>query len=297
MATIAVFGLNGLLGKPIIEGLLREPFISKIKAPIRLLTSSDKRPVESSKVEYINIKEAGVDKPLDGVDVVINLGAIPGAPKEDALLQSVIAHKIKLYIPSEFGTDLKRAHNVFNNFLSPKTIHSEAAREGGVKTVDVCTGLLINPDSFLPFAPLYLFGKDVEQTKKVTIAGDENTLLNPSFVQDVGSTVAALATREDYLSIPDTIRVYSDRVLVADLIKHYEKVHDVKMDISYVPAADALKEAQERYSQGFKQEDFTFYLRTILSLGENKGLIHEQENEREFVNPNESLFKWTKYQI
>lgn len=297
MTTVAVYGINGLLGKPVVDALLREPFVSKIKSPIRLLTSSDKRAIQSPKVEYINVKEAGYDKPLDDVDVVINLGAVPGEPKDDAFLQSIIAHKVKLYIPSQFGTDIEAANEVFENFLLPKSLHSKAAREGGIKTVDIYTGIFIQEDGFLPFAPLYLFGTDVEKTKKVTLRGDENTLLNPSFFKDIGNSVAALVTKENYASIPDIVRIYSDKVYITDLFKHYEKVNNVKLDIDYVSVADTVKEAKERYSKGFKFEDFFFFLSTLASLGENKGLIFEKKNERELVNPNESLFKWTKYQI
>ncbi|ODQ57733.1 hypothetical protein WICANDRAFT_81061 [Wickerhamomyces anomalus NRRL Y-366-8] len=297
MTTIAVFGLNGFLGKPIIEALLREPFISKIKTPIRLLTSSDKKPIESSKVQYYNVKEVGYDKPLDGVDVVVNLGSVPGDPKDDAFLKSIISHKVKLYIPSQFGTDLDATSETLPNFLQPKTTHSKAARDAGIKTVDIITGLFINEDGFLPFAPLYVLGHDVEKTKEATIRGDKNTLINPSYFKDIGNTVAALATKDNFASIPDKVRIYSDRILATELIKHYEKVNNVQLTTKYVSTADTVKEAKEKYSKGFKFDDFVFYLITLLAEGEGKGLIFEKENEKEFVNPKESLFKWTKFQI
>lgn len=295
MSTVAIVGLNGFLGKPVADALLSEPFAFKIKTPIRLLTSSDKRRIQSSKVKYYNVKEVGFDKALEGVDVVINLGGVPGDPKDDILLKSIISSNIKLYIPSQYGTDLY-VSDTLPNFLGTKTAHSIAARDGGVKTVDLFTSVFINEDGLLPYAPLYLFG-DVENTKEVTIPGNENTLVNPTYVKDIANAIAALVTKDDYASIPDKVRIYSDRVLATDLVKHYEKIKGVKINTRFVSTAEQVKKAIEKYSHGFRLEDIGFYLATILSEGEGKGLIYEKENEKEFVNPNETLFKWTRFQI
>lgn len=294
MATIAVFGLNGLLGKPVIEALLREPFISKIKAPIRLITASDKKPIDSPNVKYYNLKEEGFSKPLEGVDAVINLGGVPGSPLDD-ILKAIVEQKVKLYIPSQFGTDLVATEPTFSGFLKPKTDHSNAARKAGVKTVDVVTGLFIKDDGFFPFGPLFTFSGDYEKTKQAIGRGDANTKVNPSFFKDIGNTVAALVTKDDYSKIPDTIRIYSDEVTNGDLVAHYEKVNNVKLNVKYISPSETIAEAKEKYSKGFKLEDFALYLATLLSEGEGKGLIYEKNNQREFVNPGESLFKWTKY--
>jgi len=300
MSTIAVFGLNGLLGHPVVNALLDEPFISQINTPIRLLTSSDKKPFQSLKVEYYNVKkdDGGFAKALQGVDAVVNLSNVPGKPEDDAFLQAVIHNKVKLYIPSQFGTDIKAASKILPNFLQPKEIHSKAARDGGIKTVDVITGLLIKEDGFFPSAPLAPFNPEVEKTNEVTIRGDEHTLVNPSFLRDVGYTIASLLTRGKYSGIPDTIRVYSDRVFATDFIKHYENVHKTELKINYESSDKFIKEVQEKYNKtGFQGPDFGVYLATFIAAGEGNGLIYEKNHQKEFVNPGESLFTWTKYQV
>ncbi|KAH3680398.1 hypothetical protein WICMUC_000329 [Wickerhamomyces mucosus] len=299
MTSVAVIGLNGRLGKPIIESLLSEPFISKINTPIKLLTTnSDKQVVSNDKLQYINYKtlDGGLKTALKDVDVVINLGNIPKSPIQD-ILDAIIANNVKLYIPSQFGTDLQATEVDFPGFLNVKTQHSKAARDAGIKTVDVITGLFIEDDQTYSGRPFGVFNFN-EEKKEIEIIGDEDESiqLNPSFFRDIGNSVAAIVTSSDYSKIPNRVRIFSDKVTLGDYIKRYENQTGIKLNRTYKKVDEIVQEAKLKY-QNFSFADFGFYLKTFAAQGENKGLTFEKENEKEIINPNESLFKWTKYVV
>lgn len=296
MSTVAVYGLNGTLGADVIKALISEPFVSKIKTPIKLLTQSpDQKVVTSDKVEYINVKETPLKQALQGIDVFINLGNFPTAASPE-VIEALVANNVKLYIPSQFGTDLEALQDDFPGFLDGKNAHSNEARSKGIKTVDIYTGLFIGADQiFYGPSPFSVLNFDADK-KEVEIVGDENTVINPSFFKDIGNVVAALATRDDYKSIPDKVRTYSGKVTLGDLVAHYEKKHNVKITKKYIKPSEVIAEAKEKY-KNFSFQDFFLYLRAFLAGGEGKGLIFESKNDRELINPGESLFKWTKYTI
>lgn len=290
--TVAVYGLNGLLGIHVINALLSEPFVSKIKTPIKLITHSAKRIVESDKVEYVDINQVGLKKAFEGVDAVVNLANFPHGANQD-VIDAVVEDNVKLYIPSQFGTDIVAAQKTFPGFLQPKVDHSNAARAAGVKTVDIITSLFVAPDQLFMGHPLSILNFDSEKNE-VEIVGDESTPINPSFLNDIGKVVAALVTKDDYSSIPDTVRVYSGKVTLGDLVEHYNKTHNTSLNKKYVKPETVIEQAK---NTPFSFEHFVLYLRAILAGGEGNGNIFETENDREFVNPDESLFKWTKYTI
>jgi hypothetical protein len=57
-----------------------------------------------------------------------------------------------------------------------------------------------------------------------------------------------------------------------------------------------IAEAKKKF-ENFSFQDFSLYLQAFIAGCEGKGAIFEQSNDREFINPGESLFKWTKYAI
>jgi hypothetical protein len=293
--TVAVYGLNGVLGIHIINALLSEPFISKIKIPIRLITSSDKRIVDSDKVEYVKVSDsADLKKAFEGIDVVINSNNFPNSVAPE-LIDALVANKVKLYIPSQFGTDLTTAGKDFPGFLDFKDSHSKAARDAGIKTVDIYTGLFHPADEKFFGSKFQVLNFDPDK-KEVDIIGGESTLINPSFLPDVGKVVAALVTKDDHASIPDSIRTYSDRVTLGDLVAHYERVNSTTLTKKYIDPQELIAEAKKKF-ENFSFDDFLLYLQAFIAGGEGKGIIFEQNNDREFINPGESLFKWTKYVI
>lgn len=295
MVKVAIYGIHGLLGSRTIKSVLSEPFASKITFPVKVVTSdTSKKPIEDDRLEYVSYKDVPFKEAFAGVDVVVNLSNPAFAPVQD-VLEAVIANKVKLYIPSQFGTDLEALEDNFPGFLRSKLDHSAAARNAGIKTVDIYTGLFIDEDQKFMGKELSILDLNAE-TNTVELIGDKNTKFNPSFLQDIGKSIAALVIFEDFSKIPNTIRIFSDKVTAGDLLAHYEKVHSVKLNVKKIPTTDVIAAAKKCFVN-FTFADFRLYLQSFVAMGEGKGIVFENNNSREFVNPNESLFKWTKYVI
>lgn len=292
MATVAIVGTHGWLAKPIVNALLSEKYIPKIQTPIRLVsTNTNDKIIDSDKVEYFNSKESPLIEAFKGFDVVINLVNIPGGPL-DEILEAVIANKTKLYIPSQFGCDLDAVKIDFPGFIGVKIEHSDAARAAGIKTVDIATTFFYDGDNFIGFPiPYYqVEGNTVE------IVGDENIQVQFSYYQDIGEVVAICATASDFSKLPNKCRIYSDTTTVGKLVEKYEKKHNVKLKRAYKDFDAYYNAIKEKHAvNGTDWNDFLTYLTAIQGAGDGKGAVFTSANEREVVNPNESLFKWTRF--
>lgn len=285
---ITVVGISGALGAPVLDAITSEQLRSNFSLPIKAVTR--KRSKEDT--DFITYFEASdfesYKNVLVGSDVVISLTAVPN----EELLRAVIATRPKLYIPSQFGADLTKP--MFLPFLDLKTQHSKAARDADIKVVDVFCGAFAQ--GFFLYEFIGHVGADIE-TKKVRYVGDPHTKFSYSTLIDVGKTVAVLASKEPS-TIPDSIRVYSGLTDQESVVKRYEQTHDVKFDTSVLPLHDAIGEIKKQYKEGdafYNTPLFVFFLQILMASGDGKGMAFISENDREFINPGESIFKWGKF--
>ncbi|GMG19980.1 unnamed protein product [Ambrosiozyma monospora] len=291
---IAVFGTHGALGKPTLDALISSTFSFKVSLPIRAITRDPSQYTSNDQVKYYKADAADIDSfkdALTGVNVLINLGGTADPQHFDAPLDGLLKFAkstVKLYIPSQFGTELDVVD--LPGFLDVKTKHSDKARAAGLKTVDVITSLFFSPGSFLYERVL---GLD-SSTNTAVVRGDKDTKFDVSYLGDIGKALAAIVTFGNLGELPDKIRISSDRITNDQALNNYEKIHGVKITREYVSKADTYKKAHELYDAGFSFKDFSFYLQYFVSEGDDKGVAFSN-NEDELVNPGESLFKWTKF--
>lgn len=197
----------------------------------------------------------------------------------------------KLFIPSQFGTDIPQVDTYAPGFLALKSQHSQAVRKLGVKVVDIITSLFAVPGAFL-----YDWVATVGITDKgVNLIGDINQKFHVSKLEDVGNAVLAIATHKPYSDLPDVVHVASDTITVQDVIDKYSSSKNVKLDIvSKKSAEEGKKEFIDKLNAGFNPDDFVFYLQVIVAQGLDKGLYFSKL-DNELVNPKESLWKWGKF--
>lgn len=291
---IAILGTNGFLGKPTLAAFASPEFQKNFSLPIRILTTKSIDPLkdnDSFKYYKVGDTASSYKEALSGADVLINIGAF-GAYLS-TLLEAVKASKLKLYIPSQFGTDLLASAKVLPQFISTKQEHSEAARAVGFKVVDVYTGLFFVPGAFLT-EWIGSAGHNPADNL-VTYIGDENTKFSVSDLGDIGKSLAAIASK-DPKSLPDQVRIYSDVASQKEVVELYEKKHDVKLKVLPSIALDKATADAKKFPGEPSQEQFIFSLQVLSAAGDGKGLYFKSNNQRELVNPKESLFKWTKYE-
>ena len=295
--SITIIGLNGFLGKPVLEAINSGIFDDKINFPIKAITRKEPE-TKNDKIEYVvsEINEESIkstlSQKLSGTDVIIEL--IGPNPEAFANIENLVdAIKPKLFIPSQFGTDIPKVDEYAPGFLGIKTQHSENVRKLGVKVVDIITSLFAVPGAFL-YEWVGSTGINAED-RTVKLIGDINQQFDISKLEDVGKAVLSIATNPNPRELPDTIRIGSDRITVKDVIDRYSKDHNVELKIvSEQSAEDAKKEFTESLKVGFDGDKFLWYLQVIAAQGLDKGLL-SSKLDNELVNPGESLWKWGKY--
>ena len=295
--SITIIGLNGFLGKPVLEAINSGIFDDKINFPIKAITRKEPE-TKNDKIEYVvsEINEESIkstlSQKLSGTDVIIEL--IGPNPEAFANIENLVdAIKPKLFIPSQFGTDIPKVDEYAPGFLGIKTQHSENVRKLGVKVVDIITSLFAVPGAFL-YEWVGSTGINADD-KTVKLIGDINQQFDISKLEDVGKAVLSIATNPNPRELPDTIRIGSDRITVKDVIDRYSKDHNVELKVvSEQSAEDAKKEFTESLKVGFDGDKFLWYLQVIAAQGLDKGLL-SSKLDNELVNPGESLWKWGKY--
>lgn len=285
------------MGEPVLKAFESAVFADKFLFPVLAVTRDASKYTSNDKVKYItgdyvNGQDALI-KELSGVDVVIELVS-PSPPVLAGIEAIVKAVKPKIFIPTQFGCELEGANKVLPGFLAIKSEHSDRVRAfGGIKVVDIYNSL------FAQGAWLYEIvghvGADPE-TKTVTYFGPHDTKLAFTSLDDVGRAVASVASVASKLpsELPDKVRIQSGEVTAEEIVKRYEQTHDIKFEVKDVPLEEALAEADKVWAEGFNPAKFLYYLHVLAASGRGKGVSFEL-NERELVNPGESLWTWSKF--
>lgn len=290
MSKIAIIGLGGFLGAPVLESLQSSTFADKVSFPILAVTRSEKE--STDKIKYIKADLVNdielLSKELAGVDTIVELvGADPTLFAATEKINAAV--KPKLFVPSQFGVDVDEALEVLPGFLGLKLDHSNKLRAEGVKVVDIPTGLFGTAEGFAEQAAP-IVGVDVEK-KLVTYLGSPKNEFAYSILSDIGNVVAAVATGKPS-SLPDKLRVQSGSVTQEKIVAQFSKSKLVELSVKEVSEKDAFAEAQKVWEQGFDGNKFLYYLNAVISQGKDKGLWFTK-NDNEVVNPKESLWKWT----
>lgn len=287
--SVAIIGTNGVLGKPTINAFESSLFADKFQFPIKALSRSQKS--STDKVDYIQGSLNDVTKIVEAfkdVDVIIALSG----PETFDLIEPIVKQvRPKLYIPSQFGTEIDKSAKFFPGLLKIKQDHSEAIRNEGIKVVDIITSLFAQPSGFL-YEIVGQVGIDVN-TSTVNYRGDPDIKFAYTTANDVGKTIAAVSFRNPS-GLPDKVRVQSGKLSPREVAKRYEEEHNLKLESHSESAQSALREAQVKYAKGFQPSDFLYYLSILVYQGDDSGLAFS-ENENELINPGSKLWTWEEY--
>lgn len=291
--SVAILGINGTVGEPLIESIQSETFASKFQFPILAVTRDPSKYTSTDKIKYIEgdyVNHAALAEKLNGIDVIVEL-LHPDPVLFGKIEKLVAAVKPKLFIPSHYGMDLPKVNKIFPNFLGLKTAHSANVRALGIKVVDVYTSFFSERGWLEDI--VRQVGIDTE-SKSVTYFSSPDAPFSYTAITDVGRTVAAVISLP-ISELPDELRVESGKLTPAEVVKRYEETHNVKLEVKgTVPRDEVIKKAKEEWAKGFDESKFFYYLQVVASLGEGYG-ANFPETDRELINPGESLWTWTKY--
>lgn len=293
MSSVAIIGINSVVAPQLIEALEGSVFAGKFHYPIKAITRSTEGKTSTDKLKYIvaNYDDPKlVVKELQGTDVIISLVTVN--PNVIQTVETIVKEvKPKLYIPSQYGVDVKTVSTYIPGLLNIKDDHSENLRKAGIKVVDVYTGFFSFKKSWL-YEIVPHIGIDAEK-KEYVARGDLNTKITYTNLTDLGLAIASIASRPTE-NWPQQVKIESGKVAVKDIIERYEKDHGVKLtQKEAISKEDTLKQVYEKL-KNFSPADFVFYLHAIAAQGEGRGASFT-ENDDELVNPGEKLWKWTEY--
>lgn len=293
--SIAIIGINGVLGRPVLDALASDQFKLKVDQ-IKVITRSEPKQVFPG-VDYVigdisNPDEASkLAQSVGSVDVVLSL--VPFDPTIYGGLEAFLtAVKPQLYIPSEFSGDADQVGVVLPGSVDFQVNHAEYIRKLGVKVVVIYTGLFHEPGK-LPANFASYFGIDLDGN--VIQRGDPATETTLTSVKDLARVLASVATFSDYSELPDVIRVESDRVTYEDVQMAWSAFHGKNIKIvKSLTKEEALREAQDYWkSNGFHPSKLAYYLHSLSSQGPAGGMAFAKV-DNDLVNP--GIWEWEPFQ-
>lgn len=287
---VAVIGSTGYVGKFLVPAFLQGLKDGKLKE-VRVLFAEAKKNSEivqgyvasgakAFPVDYTNV--SSVAAALNGVDVAVSALGTLGEGVDNifkTLLDALVAAKVKIYFPSEFGTDHYKYLNYKHPNFERKRKHFQQAKELGLNPIRIQTG---------PFLEI-MFGKwsGLDNVSGVwTVVG--NALDFPvatTSERDTGrfTLEAVLLAYSDIDKVPDSIEVYSDIRKLRDYAKVLDKVskRETKIEILQLDDVKAEYEATQ---------DFTKLIILLFS----EGAFNHSTAGNQLLNPNGSVWKLKK---
>ncbi|KAA8642792.1 uncharacterized protein ATNIH1004_009544 [Aspergillus tanneri] len=287
--SVAIFGPHGFIGKEIVPTFveaLSKKEISSLKLLTRNPTSSVYNTARSRGASICPV--AFSDRPalrrlLEGVDVVISCMGTSGNYKENKkeLVDACAEAKVKIYLPSEWGTDHRQTHYHHPMFTSKQEHHSYAEKLG-LKTIALYTGLIMET-SFCKW-----LGFDTkDRTWNIVESG--NRLVAMTSQKDLGpatlrTILLAYSTPE---KCPSHIRIYSDNRSIRDYQAIFESESKEKLKLNCI----SLRDAETDYER-IKASIPPNKLGPLINLLFADGTFDHTSNEREIINPGQHYFQW-----
>jgi len=289
--TVAILGINGTIGTHVLNAFLSPTFSSLFTLPIRIVTRDPSKikanvpAITDDNVKFYNANIStgeGLATVFERVDVIINL--LGTEVSHTAVIEAAAAAKPKVYIPSEFGTDIP-ASGPYLNLFKVKTDVVDLARSKGLKTVSIVNSafsewLLTVP----PFA-----GVNFPEPGQFQYYGDSSAKIDTTSLVDVGKVIASVASK-DPATLPDYIRVAGDVVSPRKISDAYTAVTGQKLTDVALPLEEITTPAKKIAKEGPKSaNDFLVGLRGVL-YDQYMTSTHEHN---EFVS--KGLFEFTPF--
>lgn len=293
MPSITLLGTSGLVGSAVLEALKNPQFATKIEYPIKAVTSKDRSSESDDKIKYIQgqLDDEAFAKSFGTTDVVIS--ALPGTKEVLDKCEVFLAQvKPRLYIPSEYGTENEKIRPELRiPMVGDKLSHVSNVRGLGIKTVCLYTsyfkwGALLN--DFVGHLGIDVENKSATYLKDAGDRDNGNFEVQFSTGEDAINSIVALAVT-DPKDMLDVYRVYSDSILLKDIVKEKEEAAGAKFTIVYKTKEELISEFKQLLAEG--NPDFMKCLALGLALGPGNGLVFDA-NEKELINPGQSLWKW-----
>ncbi|ANB12945.1 hypothetical protein AWJ20_1223 [Sugiyamaella lignohabitans] len=283
--TVAVAGVNGLLGKHVLNALQEPAFKSSFNFPIRVLSRSSGS-TSTSDIEYHQASDlASYEKALKGVDVLIDLRGAEALASNDLILAAKAAG-VTAYVPSEFGDEYEKAGK-YAVIFGLKANSVKVAKEQGLQVIKFRTSYFLD----IAFGPLLFLDPKAATSDYV---GDGSTNITVTSLRNIGQAVASVLTHP-FDKIPENVNVAGSQTTPAEAVKLFEKYSGKKVTVNKSTVEGLIKVADDVIASGevFKELLKFLYVLRVISVTSDAADF-KTNNDNEFINPGEKYFKWDK---
>lgn len=312
--SVAIIGLGGTLGQPLIKAFTSETFKDLYVKPIKGLTRDPSKYESTEDVEYLKgdlTDPESLKKSLEGVDVLVDVTSLKA--NKIPLVDAAKAAGVKLYVLPGMATDL-----INHADLHPwRALYEEKSKEmeyvhKNVKTLSIIGGVFSELIFSMPeFSHIFpkrgLILRSEHSDQKFTCTS----------IEDIAKSVAAIVHRP-LDEIPPAVKVSGDATNLDNVIDYFRNTQpDIKYAIQQVPWSETVKQADSS-DKSIKERAGN---PIELSFGDNSGsnnemLLHMsnvvyanlivpdnrahalfETNDNEWVNPKNKYFNWKSWDL
>ncbi|CAG7919860.1 unnamed protein product [Penicillium olsonii] len=282
---VAIAGATGHLGKHVTNAFLSSAFYDKF-SEIVLLSRKEPSLLQPSevragvKVTTRTYNEDNLEDALQGVNILVNTIGPEGHGFKTKIAATLPRTGVQVYFPSEFGVD-HYGHDFAHLEWYEKKKHLANAQPvvTHMKICRVFCGLFLE-DSIGPW-----FGLDT-RNGKYTSVGPPHSPISFTALQDVGKTVASLATLPE-ADIPEIVHLAGDTRSIAEVASIMQDAGAGQIDVAEIPY-----QAYKAQTTSEASWDPAAYLRFLMGDGNINHSSDGLGNDNELVNPGQRLWKW-----
>ncbi|CAL8114292.1 unnamed protein product [Orchesella dallaii] len=292
--SVAVVGSTGYVGKILMPAFLEGLKDGKLKE-VRVLTTEAKlnsqqiqdyasSGAKAFAIDYANVST--VTAALKGVDAVVSTLGPGGEGIENVkttLIDALVAAKVKLYFPSEFGTNHYKYTNYSHPLFDGKRMHFKQAKERGLNPIRMLTGCIME----FAFGK-QRFGIDCISGVWTVVGNGADIPCATTAERDLGrfTLEAVLLALSDITKCPDAIEVYSDLKTLREYAKALDRVSERETKIVQAQLDDF--KAQYEATQ-----DFPKLIMIMLAEG---AFDFSKSTGNQLLNPNDSVWQLKRFE-
>ncbi|GAA5937213.1 hypothetical protein JCM1841_002328 [Sporobolomyces salmonicolor] len=302
---LALVGATGLVGSALLSHFLAALSSGKLST-LRILTSSPSSPkLEDARgtngVEVVQVRyadEASLERGLQGADVLVSaMGAAETKEgkyedNKQKLLDAALKAGVKVYVPSEWGTDHNTAAGkaIGSPMFLNKQHHHEEAEERGLQVIAVYNALILEI-SFSDWLGIPISSPNPTWTiprPSHPVAFTSLRDLGPCVLSAILQTLSSSTSPTNASSpIPSRLRIYSDSLDLDAAADLWEQLAGGKVTRQYVDE-EGLRAKYDKIKPTLKQGMLGPAIPLMIAMG---GFDYEEDNANAQLNVADFAFE------
>ncbi|KAL7907436.1 hypothetical protein GGI35DRAFT_487146 [Trichoderma velutinum] len=283
---VAVLGGSGNLGPHVINGLLDAGFEVTVITRLESQATFTNR-VRVSRID-ITSKEA-VESVLQGHDALVSTISPAAAGDQRTIIDAAVAAKVRRFLPSEFGVDLRRTEErslgwILANKVNVTDYLSEVVQKNPWFT---WTGLAVGIFFDWGIKTRFLLGINAKD-KTGTIVDSGNKPYAATHVSFIGEAVAAILKKPEETA-NKYLTVFSFATTQNEVLKIFEEESGSKFQIAHVKGSDLIKAATDSVAKGDYANSVIPYVQYTLLSDDSQDPVDIGKNDADSLGVKDKL--------